>query len=154
MNVAGTLAAQHELLEEVIDRLGEHLTRGDLLRVKLGVEELRQAFKAHLDLEDAELYPSLLAPVEAGGEAAAALARNFQETIQPLWQSFTGFAQRQAAQELPEADAFAAEWGPLSQALRARLAAEENALLPLYRRVAGKSGLLRSLHGRPGTRVA
>lgn len=137
MNVSATLAAQQGMLLQVLDRVGFHASRGDRTRLRLSLEELRQALKAHLDLEDAEVYPTL-APTESG------LAQDFAGEMAPVWRTFCDFAdQHVGTLDSMDLELFAAEWEPIAESLRARLEAEELALLPVYRRLAVKSAFLR-----------
>ncbi|MBX5481390.1 MAG: hemerythrin domain-containing protein [Myxococcaceae bacterium] len=131
MDVVSTLKAQHRMLGEIVERLGGHLAHGDAVRVRVTLEELRRALRAHLELEEARFYPLL---------QDSPLADTAQ--LRPLAQSLDALAERYGTGDF-DAERFAADFNAVTRGLLARLDSEEAVLFPLYDRLVGKSGLFR-----------
>lgn len=138
MDLVETLTKQHRLLDRLVAELDHATAAGDPHRITGQFLQLRQAVAEHLALEDARLYPELLAYAEEQQQAQMAmLARGFASNMGLISESLLAFFERHAAN--PTSALMAQEWPAMKSALIARSEAEEKTLFPLHQRAFRRS---------------
>lgn len=134
-----TLKQQHQELVRLVGQMNAVLERGDEAAVFAVLASLSQVLRAHLALEDREVYPALVRAAEASGDAKMLeTARLFADNMQRITESLKEFLARHETSF--HLDRFRTGWGTLSGVLAKRIESEETTLYPLYeRRVMNRS---------------
>jgi iron-sulfur cluster repair protein YtfE (RIC family) len=139
MDLVETLRAQHRLVEAVGGRLTEALKAGDLATAQVALRELRQALLAHLELEDQELYPKLIARARASDRSNEGLvAQTFSDNMLRISAGLRAFLDRHAAPR--DLEGLSRDWQHISGILSQRIQSEEQVLYPLFARVTAVDG--------------
>lgn len=127
-----TLKAQHRALEELSKKMNSAIADRDVARLESLTHQLKLALNAHLDLEEQQLYPVLVAAgkKDHGVEQTTKL---FRENMVRIAEGLTGFFDRHGGGPV-NVDAFAREWSSIAMVLGQRCEAEETALFPKYDR--------------------
>lgn len=133
---------QHRALEQRLGRISDALEARDAAAIQGALPTLEIALGAHLKLEDAELYPTLLrVGRERNDEELEQVGSAFAAGIPALSASLVERIHRHSICRLDLA-AFEQDWEEVSVALTTRIREEEATLYPL---------LERALRGRPST---
>lgn len=134
-----TLRQQHQELVQLVGQMNAALERGEEAAVCSVLSSLSQSLRAHLALEDREIYPGLIRAAEASGDAKMLeTARLFASNMQRITESLQDFLSRHQAEF--HLDRFRTGWGTLSGVLAKRIESEETTLYPLYeQRVTNRS---------------
>ena len=126
-----TLHAQHELIVLTVNRINDALLQGDLPTVTTELDALSAALFAHLEVEDAHLYPALtLAAEQTQLEVPAKIARTYEHNMQTITIALKAFLEKYA--RAFSFDDFRRDWPLVSQLLEDRIVSEEATLYPLY----------------------
>lgn len=126
-----TLRRQHAEIEALTRRIETALVDRDRVALTRDIKAFQRALVAHLELEDQQLYPALVARVEAHGSSInrnliATYRSNMAQIGDTLKQFFDGFA------DPIDFDAFARNWPMVQQLLSHRIESEELTLYALY----------------------
>jgi hemerythrin-like domain-containing protein len=134
-----TLKQQHQELVRLVGEMNAVLERGDEGAVFAVLSSLGQVLRAHLVLEDREIYPALIRAAEASGDAKMLeTSRLFADNMQRITESLKDFLARHETSF--HLDRFRTGWATLSGVLAKRIESEETTLYPLYeKRVVHKS---------------
>lgn len=134
-----TLKQQHQELVRLVGEMNAVLERGDEAVVFAVLSSLSQFLRAHLALEDREIYPALVRAAEASGDAKMLeTARLFADNMQRITESLKDFLARHETSF--HLERFRTGWSTLSGVLAKRIESEETTLYPLYeRRVMNRS---------------
>ena len=127
-----TLQVQHDEIMRIIERLSAALKRADLSGVCTELDALGSALKAHLAIEDAQLYPALtLAAEQTQLEVPTKIARTYEHNMSTISVALTAFLEKYS--HAFSLENFGRDWVLVSQLLRDRIESEEATLYPLYR---------------------
>lgn len=134
-----TLKQQHQELLRLVGQMNAVLERGDEAAVFAVLSSLSQVLRAHLALEDQEIYPALVRAAEASGDAKMLeTARLFADNMQRITDSLKEFLARHETSF--HLERFRTGWSTLSGVLAKRIESEETTLYPLYeKRVMSRS---------------
>jgi hypothetical protein len=128
-----TLKQQHQELVRLVGEMNAVLERGDEAAVFALLSSLSQVLRAHLTLEDREIYPALVRAAEASGDAKMLdTARLFADNMQRITESLKDFLARHETSF--HLERFRTGWSTLSGVLAKRIESEEMTLYPLYER--------------------
>ena len=128
-----TLKQQHQELVRLVGEMNAVLERGDEGAVFAVLASLSQVLRAHLALEDREIYPALVKAAEASGDAKMLeTAKLFADNMQRITESLKDFLARHETSF--HLDRFRTGWSTLSGVLAKRIESEETTLYPLYER--------------------
>ncbi|WP_224248406.1 hemerythrin domain-containing protein [Hyalangium gracile] len=131
-----TLRKQHQELIRLAGQMDDMLARGDEAGARGVLASLSQVLRAHLSLEDQEIYPGLIRAAQVSqDERMLETARTFASNMQRITESLRDFVSRHEASF--HLERFRAGWGALSTVLASRIASEEKTLYPLYERRVG-----------------
>lgn len=134
-----TLTTQHRAVIELVRQLDEALTAGNRSTLADLLGKLRTGVLAHLELEDRELYPSLIAAAEAAGRTdQAALARSFSDNMLRISDGLKAFLGRHSGPTL-DLEALRREWKDVAAILSQRIQSEESVLYPMHTRLTAGS---------------
>jgi hypothetical protein len=126
-----TLKQQHQELVRLVGEMNAVLERGDEAAVFALLSSLSQVLRAHLTLEDREIYPALVRAAEASGDAKMLdTARLFADNMQRITESLKDFLARHETSF--HLERFRTGWSTLSGVLAKRIESEETTLYPLY----------------------
>jgi regulator of sigma D len=118
-------------LVRLVGQMNAALESGEEAAVCSVLSSLSQALRAHLALEDREIYPGLIRAAEASGDAKMLeTAKIFASNMQRITESLQDFLSRHQAEF--HLDRFRTGWGTLSGVLAKRIESEETTLYPLY----------------------
>jgi hypothetical protein len=137
MGETDTFRRQHReivmLVKELQPRLDATALRRDAGPVAAGLQRLAVMLEAHLALEDATLYPTLLTHSDA---SVAATARRYQQEMGGLKTTFVNYVERwptaSSIQEQP--DGFVLQTKEVVAALLTRIEREDGELYPMLER--------------------
>jgi len=137
MGETDSFRRQHQeilmLVKELQPRLDATTLKRDAAPVAEGLQRLAVMLKAHLALEDATLYPKLLAHTDA---SVAATARRYQQEMGGLRTAFVNYVEgwptASSIQAAP--DGFLAQTQRIVAALLARIEMEDGELYPMLER--------------------
>jgi regulator of sigma D len=126
-----TLKQQHQELVRLVGEMNAVLARGDEGAVFAVLSSLSQVLRAHLLLEDREIYPALVKAAEASGDAKMLeTAKLFADNMQRITESLKDFLARHETSF--HLERFRTGWSTLSGVLAKRIESEETTLYPLY----------------------
>ena len=126
-----TLRVQHEEIARLIGRIDDASARGDRAAVGTDVDALAIALLAHLEIEDARLYPALTRAAEQTQlEVPAKIARTYQHNMLTISVAIKAFIEKYS--QSFSLDDFRRDWPLASQLLTDRIKSEEATLYPLY----------------------
>lgn len=131
-----TLKKQHLELVRLVGQMDVMLGRGDEAGAREVLSSLGNVLRAHLALEDQEIYPGLIrAAEESRDDRMLETAKVFANNMQRITESLRDFfARHEASFHL---DRFQTAWRTLSSVISARIESEEKTLYPLYERRVG-----------------
>lgn len=130
MTLIETLQVQHRELQRLIDQIDAELAKRRSSELPRLLASFARLVTAHLALEDAQLYPSL---VGAGQEQVSVAARNFAVAMLQIQAGVQQFLARFSGATI-SLDEFRPAWEQTVKVLAARIRAEETSLYPLYSR--------------------
>jgi hypothetical protein len=126
-----TLKKQHMELARLAGQMDIMLERGDEAGARGVLSSLGQVLRAHLALEDKEIYPGLIrAAQESKDDRMLETAKVFASNMQRITDSLRDFLTRHETSF--HLDRFQAGWRTLSIVLATRIESEEKTLYPLY----------------------
>lgn len=133
-NLVETLHAQHRAIGELADAITGHLQRGDVVAVQAALRQLSTAVLAHLELEDAQLYPALeKAARETKQPVAGRVALTYVKNMEGVSAALRAFLEHYAAQGANVVlDELRRDWDLVARMLLDRIESEEAQLYPLY----------------------
>ncbi|MBA3457845.1 MAG: hemerythrin domain-containing protein [Deltaproteobacteria bacterium] len=131
LDLIDTLHAQHDEIAQIVDRVNDATTRGDVESVAKELDALATAVLAHLEVEDSRLYPALTRAAERTQlEVPAKIARTYEHNMQTISIALKAFLEKYSHSFV--LDDFKRDWPLVCQLLTDRIASEEQTLYPLY----------------------
>jgi hypothetical protein len=131
-NIVATLQAQHQAVLKMVGKINEKVARGEVKGLNSILGELKTALLAHLELEDNQLYPSLIKAADAlKNPGIAQTTRMFSGNMVQITDTLKGFLGKFEGKDIDPA-AFKTDWNQLIGVLSARITSEEATLYPMY----------------------
>lgn len=130
------LHAQHRAIGEIAADISRYLATGDVVAASAALRHLRTAVVAHLELEDAQLYPALeKAARETNAPVPARVALTYVKNMEGVSAALRAFFDHYAAKDGEEdvaLDELRRDWDLVARMLLDRIESEEAQLYPLY----------------------
>jgi hemerythrin-like domain-containing protein len=134
-----TLRVQHRNLEELATKLTEALAASQVDEVRAVLNKLAVALTAHLQLEDAKLYPEIEAMARQGQQSSlVTVAQSFSISMSSITVVLTRFVER-AQKGVLDLKRFEAEWKTILNTLQTRIHTEETSLYPIHEKLTRKA---------------
>lgn len=128
-----TLQVQHQDIVQLEDEVDRALGAGDAAALSELLLRLKRTLLAHLELEDARLYPGLLRAAEkTRADIPLKVADTFAKNMQSVTAALKAFLDRYVASQIDIAD-LRRDWPLVRRLLDDRIESEERQLYPLYR---------------------
>ena len=136
VTIVETLETQHGLLQNLVVEIDRALVEGRLDQVSVQLIRLRSALQAHLELENAQFYPSMveMAERQAQGQMLQ-IVKIFDQNMQVIAGGVMKFFDRYAGKPI-DRTRFEPEWRSLVGVLARRIEDEEATLHPIHSRLA------------------
>lgn len=136
MRIVETLETQHGLLQNVVMEIDRALVEGRLDQVSAQLVRLRAALEAHLELENAEFYPSMLTMAEKQQQPQMLqIVQIFDQNMRVIADGVVKFFDRFAGKPIDRAQ-FEPQWRSVVGVLARRIEDEESTLHPIHQRLA------------------
>lgn len=128
-----TLEGQHHAIRAFVTAVDRHLAAGDGAQARSELARLKVALLAHLDIEDAQLYPALTkAAAETRLDVPMRIAATYEKNMEGVSAAVRAFLDRYAERE-SKIDELRRDWRLVARMLVERMESEEEQLYPLYR---------------------
>ena len=126
-----TLKAQHRAVQTMAGELERALAGKQSAAVQEVLRTLQGALLAHLQLEEAQLYPSLRAWGQKDGPKSLQTVTVFSHSVPKITSAIAAFFERWINKPL-DAEACARDWASVKSSLSMRIDSEETILYPLF----------------------
>lgn len=127
-----TLTLQHQEIAKLAGQLDAAVVAGDTTGLQDLMVRLKRALLAHLELEDARLYPALVqAANKTKAEIPIKIAETFAKNMQGVTAALKAFLDKYVVGEIDVAD-FRRDWLLVHRLLDDRIESEERHLYPLH----------------------
>jgi hemerythrin superfamily protein len=143
MSLTRTLHAQHREVERIAEMLSSSLGEGhpSMNRVQELLADLGRSLTAHLSVEDAELYPALVARArEHNRPELERIALQFSENMGRITQGLLAFLGKYSRPTDAHLPSLRHEWRDVRHLLADRIRSEEATLYPLFEKLSKVSG--------------
>lgn len=131
-DLIATLHVQHEEIRRLAAMVSDASASGDVASLRSGLDALATALRAHLAIEDGQLYPALTEAAERTHlEMPAKIARTYATNMKTISVALKAFLDKYT-RGLDLTD-FRRDWVLVAQLLSDRIESEEATLYPLYR---------------------